>query len=79
MHSDPPEISSVQHPSRAGKFDMIAAMTQAVGGTAGVLAAYFLVKGLDVRILTLVVAAVVLVTGVIFFRDYKNGKPRRRA
>ena len=64
---------------RAGKFDMIAAMTQAVGGTAGVLAAYFLVKGLDVRILTLVVAAVVLVTGVIFFRDYKNGKPRRRA
>ena len=50
-----------------------------LGGTAGVLAAYFLVKNLDVRILTMIVAAVVLVTGVLFFRDYKNGKPRRRS
>ena len=36
------------------------------------------VKNLDVKILTLIVAAVVLVTAVLFFRDYKNGKPRRR-
>ena len=64
---------------RAGKFDMIAVLTQMLGGTAGVLAAYFLVKNLDVRILTMIVAAVVLVTGVLFFRDYKNGKPRRRS
>ena len=64
---------------RAGKFDMVAVLTQVIGGTAGVLVAYFLVKSLDVRILTMIVAAVVLVTGVLFFRDYKNGKPRRRS
>ena len=64
---------------RSGKFDMVAVLTQVIGGTAGVLVAYFLVKSLDVKILTMIVAAVVLVTGVLFFRDYKNGKPRRRS
>ena len=62
---------------KTGRFDMVAVLCQMVGGTAGVLAAYFLVKNLDVKILTLIVAAVVLVTAVLFFRDYKNGKPRR--
>ena len=63
---------------KTGRFDMVAVLCQKVGGTAGVLAAYFLVKSLDVKILTLIVAAVVLVTAVLFFRDFKNGKPRRR-
>lgn len=63
---------------RAGKFDMVATICQMIGGAAGVLVAYFFVKSLDVKILTIVVAVVVLATGFMFFRDYKNGKPRRR-
>jgi len=64
---------------RAGKFDMVAVLTQMAGGAAGVLIAYFFVKSLDVKILTVVIAAVVLLTAFMFFRDYKNGKPRRRS
>jgi hypothetical protein len=64
---------------RAGKFDPLAVITQIVGGAAGVLIAYFFVKALDVKYITMVIAAVVLVTGIMFFRDYNNGKPRRRA
>ena len=64
---------------RAGKFDMVAVLAQIGGGTIGVLAAYFLVKSLDVKILTVIVAVIVLITGIMFFRDYKNGKPRRRS
>ncbi len=64
---------------RAGKFDMVAVLTQMLGGAIGVLGAYFFVASLDVRILTMIISAVVLVTGVLFFRDYNNGKPRRRA
>lgn len=63
---------------RAGKFDMIATLCQMFGGAAGVLVAYFFVKSLDVKILTIAIAVVVLVTGLLFFRDYNNGKPRRR-
>jgi uncharacterized membrane protein YfcA len=64
---------------RAGKFDPLAVITQIIGGAAGVLIAYFFVKTLDVRYLTMIIAAVVLVTAVMFFRDYNNGKPRRRS
>lgn len=64
---------------RAGKFDAIAAICQMVGGAAGVCAAYFFVKSLDVKYLTMIIAAVVLITAVMFFRDYNNGKPRRRS
>ena len=63
---------------KAGRFDMLATICQMVGGAAGVLIAYFFVKSLDVKILTIVIAVVVLITAVMFFRDYKNGKPRRR-
>ena len=63
---------------KAGKFDMVATICQMAGGTIGVLVAYFFVKSMDVKILTIIVAVVVLVTAVMFFRDYKNGKPRRR-
>jgi uncharacterized membrane protein YfcA len=64
---------------RAGKFDPLAVITQIIGGAAGVLIAYFFVKTLDVKYLTMIIAAVVLVTAVMFFRDYNNGKPRRRS
>lgn len=64
---------------RAGKFDPLAVITQIIGGAAGVLGAYFFVRSLDVRYLTMIIAAVVLVTAVMFFRDYNNGKPRRRS
>ena len=64
---------------RAGKFDPLAVITQIIGGAAGVLVAYFFVKTLDVKYLTMIIAAVVLVTAVMFFRDYNNGKPRRRS
>lgn len=64
---------------RAGKFDPLAVITQIIGGAAGVLIAYFFVKTLDVKYLTMIIAAVVLITAVMFFRDYNNGKPRRRS
>lgn len=64
---------------RAGKFDPLAVITQIIGGAAGVLIAYFFVKTLDVKYLTMIITAVVLVTAVMFFRDYNNGKPRRRS
>jgi uncharacterized membrane protein YfcA len=64
---------------RAGKFDPLGVITQMVGGSAGVLIAYFFVKSLDVRYLTMIISAVVLVTAFMFFRDYSNGKPKRRA
>lgn len=63
---------------KAGKFDMTATICQMAGGAVGVLIAYFFVRSLDVRILTIVIAVVVLAAGIMFFRDYKNGKPRRR-
>ena len=64
---------------RAGKFDPLAVITQIVGGSAGVLIAYFFVKSLDVKYITMAITLVVLVTAVMFFRDYNNGKPRRRS
>lgn len=64
---------------KAGRFDMVAVLTQMAGGAVGVLIAYFFVKSLDVRILSIIVTVVVLVTAFMFFRDYQNGKPRRRA
>ena len=64
---------------RSGKFDPLAVITQIIGGAAGVLIAYFFVKTLDVRYLTMIIAAVVLVTAVMFFRDYNSGKPKRRS
>lgn len=63
---------------KAGRFDMVATLCQMAGGAVGVLIAYFFVKSLDVRILTIAIAVVVLITAVMFFRDYNNGKPRRR-
>lgn len=63
---------------KAGKFDMAATISQMAGGAIGVLVAYFFVKSLDVKILTIIVAVIVLATAVMFFRDYNNGKPRRR-
>lgn len=64
---------------RAGKFDMVAVLTQMAGGAVGVLIAYFFVKSLDVRILSIIVTVVVLLSAFMFFKDYKNGMPRRRA
>ena len=63
---------------KAGRFDMVATLCQMVGGAIGVLIAYFFVKSLDVKILTIIITVVVLATAFMFFRDYKNGKPRRR-
>ena len=63
---------------KAGKFDMFGVITQMAGGIVGVVIAYCFIKSLDVRILTMIITAVVLVTAVVYFRDYRNGKPRRR-
>ena len=63
---------------RAGRFDPVAALCQAAGGAVGVLIAYFAVRALDVKYLAIIITVLVLVTGILFFRDYKNGKPRRR-
>lgn len=63
---------------RSGRYDPAAVWSQMAGGIIGVLVAYFFVRSLDVKILTMVISAVVLVTAVMFFRAYEKGKPRRR-
>ncbi len=63
---------------RTGRFDMLASICQMTGGAVGVLIAYFFIRNLDVKILTIIITVVVLITAVMFFRDYNNGKPRRR-
>jgi len=60
---------------KANRFDMIGALTQMFAGAVGVIVAYVFVKSLPLHILTILVVCVVIITGIKFLIDYKNGKP----
>ena len=51
------------------RYDMVAVITNATIGCLGVITAYVFVKSLPLKILTWLVAAVVLLTAVLFLRD----------
>ena len=52
-----------------GRYDPVACWTQAIGGAIGVFLAFFIVKSLDLRTLTLVVVIVCYITSFIFLHD----------
>ncbi len=52
-----------------GKYDPVACWTQAIGGAIGVFAAYYVVKSLPLRTLTLVVVIVCYITAFLFLHD----------
>jgi uncharacterized membrane protein YfcA len=52
-----------------GKYDPVACWTQAIGGAIGVAAAYYIVKSLPLRTLTLVVVIVCYITSFLFLHD----------
>ncbi len=52
-----------------GRYDPVACWTQAIGGAVGVFAAFFIVKSLPLRTLTLVVVIVCFITSFLFLHD----------
>ena len=52
-----------------GRYDPVACWTQAIGGAIGVFCAFFIVKRLDLRTLTLVVVIVCYLTSLLFLHD----------
>ena len=52
-----------------GRYDPVACWTQAIGGAVGVFLAFFIVKSLSLRTLTLVVVVVCYLTSFLFFYD----------
>lgn len=52
-----------------GRYDPVACWTQAIGGAVGVLIAFYIVKNLSLRTLTLVVVIVCYLTAILFLRD----------
>ena len=52
-----------------GRYDPVACWTQAIGGAIGVFLAFFIVKSLDLRTLTLVVVIVCYLTSFLFLHD----------
>lgn len=58
---------------RTGKFDMVAVGTQIVFGSIGVAGAYLFVKSLPMHVVAIVVAFAVVITGILFVKDYFGG------
>ena len=54
---------------QAGRYDPVACWTQAIGGTIGVFLAYFVVKSMSLRTLTIVVVCVCYITSFLFLHD----------
>ena len=52
-----------------GRYDMVACWTQGIGGAIGVFIAYFLVRSMSLKTLTLIVVLVCYVTSFLFLRD----------
>ncbi|MBQ6315157.1 MAG: hypothetical protein IJI11_06310 [Mogibacterium sp.] len=52
-----------------GRYDPVACWTQAIGGAVGVFLAFFIVKSMDLRTLTLVVVIVCYLTSLLFLHD----------
>lgn len=58
---------------KTGKFDIVAVVMQFVFGSVGVALAYLFVKGMPMNVVTIVVALAVIITGVLFVKDYFSG------
>lgn len=54
---------------KEGRYDPIACWTQAIGGTVGVFLAYFIVKSMSLRTLTIMVVCVCYITAFLFLHD----------
>jgi uncharacterized membrane protein YfcA len=52
-----------------GRYDPVACWTQGICGTIGVFLAYFVVKSLSLRTLTIVVVIVCYITSFLFLHD----------
>ena len=52
-----------------GRYDPVACWTQAIGGAVGVFLAYFIVKSMSLRTLTVMVVCVCYITSFLFLRD----------
>ncbi len=52
-----------------GRYDVIACWTQAIGGAIGVFIAYYIVKSMDLKTLTLLVVIVCFITGLLYLKD----------
>ncbi len=54
---------------KEGRYDPVACWTQAIGGFVGVLLAWFVVKSMDLKTLTLMVVIVCYITAFLFLHD----------
>ena len=52
-----------------GRYDPVACWTQAIGGAIGVFAAFFIVKSMSLRTLTIMVVCVCYITSFLFLHD----------
>ena len=52
-----------------GRYDVIACWTQAIGGAIGVYLAYYVVKSMNLKTLTLLVVIVCFITGILYMKD----------
>ncbi|MBR1844780.1 MAG: permease [Lachnospiraceae bacterium] len=52
-----------------GRYDVIACWTQAIGGAIGVFLAYYVVKSMDLKTLTILVVVVCFITGLLYLKD----------
>ena len=56
-----------------GKYDMVACWNQAIFGTIGVFIAYYVVKSMDLKTLTLLVVVVCFITSILYLKDAIQG------
>ena len=52
-----------------GRYDVIACWTQAIGGAIGVFLAYYVVKSMNLKTLTILVVVVCFITGLLYLKD----------
>ena len=52
-----------------GRYDVVACWTQAIGGAIGVFIAYYIVKSMNLKTLTLLVVIVCFITGILYLKD----------
>lgn len=52
-----------------GRYDVVACWTQAIGGAIGVFLAYYVVKSMDLKTLTILVVVVCFITGLLYLKD----------
>lgn len=64
---------------KESRYDMIGVITQGIFGCIGVLVAYFIVKSLPIKALTILVVCVVFFTSYMFIRDARKNSVSRKA